>query len=75
MLYMVRKVFLYETRFNIVYNESGHKTINNVEYLFFTEFRKNINLLKTEIKGQEQALCCHTHIYLSNKTIQIQIIG
>ena len=35
---------------------------------------KNINLLKTEMEGHETALCCHTHIYLSSKILQVQII-
>ena len=33
---------------------------------------KNINLFKTEMEGHEPALCCHTHIYLSNRILQIQ---
>ena len=37
---MVRKIFLYEIGFNIVYNESDHKNVNKFEYLFFTKFRK-----------------------------------
>ena len=48
-----------------------------LKYLFLTEFMKNIKLLKTEMEGHETALCCHTctHIYLSNRTLQIHIIS
>ena len=35
---------------------------------------KNSHLFKTEMDGHETALCCHTHIYLSNGTLQIQIL-
>ena len=40
MLYMVGKIFLYGICFNMVYNESGHKYMNNLESRFFREFRK-----------------------------------
>ena len=33
---------------------------------FFLISDKNINLFKTEMEEHETALCCHTHIYLSN---------
>ena len=68
---MVRKIFVYGIRFNIVYNESGHQNMNNFEYLFFHRVKnKNTNLFKTEIEGHETNL----HIYLSNRILQIQII-
>ena len=50
--------------------------IRNILNTFFSQSSgKNINLLKTEMEGHEPALCCHKHIYLSNKTLQIQIIS
>ena len=73
--YIVGKIFLFGIRFNIVYHELGHKNMKNVEYLFSQSSEKNISLLKTEMEGHETALCCHTHIYLSNRTLQIQIIS
>ena len=36
--------------FNIMYNETGYKNVNNFVYFFFTEFsKKNINPFKTEM--------------------------
>ena len=66
MLHIVGNVFLYGISFNIKYNKLGHKNMTNFEHLLFTEFWKNINLLKTEMDGHEPALCCHTYIYLLN---------
>ena len=34
LLYIVGKIFLYRISFNIIYNESGHKNMNNFEYIF-----------------------------------------
>ena len=60
MLYMIGKVFMYGISFSVVYNETGHKNMTNVEYLFSHSSGKNINLLKTKMEGHEPALCCHT---------------
>ena len=53
--------------------------MNNFEYLFFftefTTYGKNVNLFEKEMEMHETALCCHTHIYLSNRTLQIQIMS
>ena len=46
------------------YSESGYKNINNVEYLFFTDFKGKNQYLKNRNGGHETALCCHTHIYV-----------
>ena len=43
------------------------------ENYFPTEFRKIFNCLKTEREMCEAAQRYHTHIYLSNKSLQIQI--
>ena len=66
---------MYGISFNIVYNELGKENIKNVEYPFSQSSGKNINHLKTDLEGHETVLCCHTHIYLSNRTLQIQIIS
>ena len=47
------------------------KLVNTV---FHRVQEKNSHLFKTEMDGHETALCCHTHIYLSNGTLQIQIL-
>ena len=73
MSYMVAKIFLYGISFNIVYNESDHKNI-----IILNPFRssgKKYHLKKTEMEEHETALFCHTHIYRSNRTPQIQIIS
>ena len=75
MLYMVGKSVRYGIHFNIVYNESGHKNMNNFECFFFHRIQKKYQSFKTEMEGHETALCCHTHIYLSSRTLQIQIIS
>ena len=60
MLYTVGKTFQYRISFNIIYNESGHKNMNNFEYHFFSQSSgKNLNLFKTEIEGQETAYIYH----------------
>ena len=74
MLYMVGKIFLYEISFNIVYNESGHKNMKHFDYFFYTDFREK-NLFEPEMKGYETMRRCNTHIYLSNRTLQILIIS
>ena len=77
MLYIVGQVFLYGKSFNIIYNELGHKIMNMkfFEYRFLLQSSiKNINHLKTEMEAHDPAMCCHTHIYLSNRYLQIQII-
>ena len=75
MLYMVGNICLYGIRFNIVYSESGHKKLNILNTFFLQNPGKNINILKTEMEWHETALYCHTHIYLSNRTLQIQIVS
>ena len=64
MVYMVGKVVLYGIGFDIVYNELGNTNTTTFEYLCFTEFRKNINILKTEMEGHKPALCCYTYTYI-----------
>ena len=51
--------------------------MKHFEYLgfFYRVLGKNTNLLKTEMEGHETALYWHTHIYLSNRTLQIQVIS
>ena len=74
MLYMAEKIVLYGISFTIVYNESGHKNMTIVENLFFYRVQEKKSIfLKTEMDGHEITLCCHTHIYLSNRIIRIQI--
>ena len=76
MLYMVGKTCLYGICFNIVHNELGHKNMNIFEYLIFQrDQEKNINLFKTKMMGHETATFCHTHIYLSNRILQTEIIS
>ena len=57
-----------------VYNELGHRNMKHFEYFFSQNSGININHLTTVIEGHEQALCCHAHIYLLNRTFQNQII-
>ena len=60
---MAGKIFLYVISFNIVYNESAHENMKNVEYLFCPQSSgKNINIFKTQMEGQDTALCCHALI-------------
>ena len=73
MLYIVGKIFLYGLRFDIVYNETPHENMKNLENLFFSQCSEN--LFKTEMEVHETALCHHTHISLSNRSLQIQIIS
>ena len=76
MLYMVGKIFLQRISFAIVYNESAHEYMKNVEYLFSFSAEKISIFLKQRWRGRKhQVLCCHTHIYLSNRTLQIQLIS
>ena len=76
MLYMFGKVILYGISFNIVYNESSHKNMKTFKYFIFSQSSGTyINLFRTEMEVHEPALCCHTHVYLSNRTLHIQIIS
>ena len=69
MLYVVGKIFLYGISFNIVYN------YETFLIAFLTVQEKKLNLFKTDMEGHETALCCHTPIYLSNRTLQTQSIS
>ena len=75
MLYMVAKVFLYGLRFNIVYNELGHKNMKHFEYLLSHRVQENILIFLKQRWMSVKQHCFHTHIYLSNMTLQIQIIS
>ena len=75
MLYMIGNIFLDGIRFNIVYNESAHENMTKGEHIVSHRVQKKIiNLFKTEMDGRETVLCCHTNIYLSNKTLQILLV-
>ena len=63
MLYMVGKNFLYRIHLNIVYNESGHKNMNNFDYLFFTEFMKQCHPFKNRDREVwTSSVLSYTHI-------------
>ena len=49
-LYVVGKIFQYRISFNIIYNESCHKTMKNVKYvtIFSQNSGKNVKLFKTD---------------------------
>ena len=58
-------------RFNIrVYYESAHKNFRI--HFFHRVQKKDINLFKTEMEGDERI---HTHIFLSSRTLKIHIIN
>ena len=44
------------------------------EYMFSQSSGKNINVFKTQMEWHEEAMYYHTHMYLSNRTNQVQII-
>ena len=50
--------------------KSEHENMNT---FFSQNSGKNINPLKTEMEVHDLALCGHTHIYLSNGSLQIQM--
>ena len=49
---MVGQIFFFRVHFVIVYNELAHENMTNLgKKLFFpTEFRKNINLIYTDLE-------------------------
>ena len=53
------------------------KQYQQYEYLLFTvqSSGENINLLKTEVEKHEAAQCCHTHMYISTRNLEIHIIS
>ena len=72
MLYMIRKFILSEISFNILYNESENEYLKKMNAFIFTEFRIKYQSLKQRWRGMKEH-CVVTHIYLSNKMLQIQI--
>ena len=59
----------------MVHIEWAHESIKKFWKLLFLEFRKDDQLLKTEMGVSETAVCHPTPIYLLSTTLQIQIIG
>ena len=70
---MVEKIYLSGVMFNIVYNESAHENVKNLQFLF-TMFRKK-STFKKKIVVDETLVCCSTPIYLSSTPFQIPIIS
>ena len=75
MLSIVGKIILSGVSVDRVYYESVHENDKFEKRIFSNRVQKKVNLLKAEMEVYETALCHHTHIYLSNRSLQIQIIS
>ena len=62
MLFLVGKIFMYGISFNMVYNESGHKSMIHFEYPFSQSSGKKSIFLYQRWRGIEQH-CVVTHTY------------